>query len=584
MKQLLVVVSLSISMLLSACNLPPQVTPTALPTETPKQTQQKTNTPTPTPEPSATPQVFEMVPVDPVIGIPQGTDGLPWWNDSVFYEIFVRSFYDSNGDGNGDLNGITQKLDYLNDGDPNTQDDLGITGIWLMPIHNSPSYHGYNAIDHYEVNPDYGTLDDLKNLVNEAHVRNMRVILDLVLDITSSENPWFVSGINPASPYHNWYIWSDVDPGYLGSWGQQVWFPLNGKYFYSAFSAYSPDLNYLNPDVRAEAFNIAKYWLEETGIDGFRLDAAKHLIEEGTNQVNTDSTHQFWKEFRVWYKSINPQAMTVGEIWEDTPIMAKYLQGDEFDLSFEFYLAELTIQAINAGNVQQINERLQMAYDLIPNQQFAVFLTNHDQERVMSRFFDNDEKVKAAASIMLTNPGTPFVYYGEEIGMQGDQIHEWSRRPMQWSGELNSGFSTATPWEPLGPAWYDYNVAEETGDPDSLLSHYRNLIRIRNEHAALRVGALSVVDATNPGLYSILRVSQKEAVLVLVNITGEPISDFFLAKSNSALQQGLYSAAVIMGDGQFEAININAIGGFFHHVDGPEIPPYGTVILQLHRN
>ena len=584
MKQLLVVVSLSISMLLSACNLPTQVTPTALPTETPKQTQQKTNTPTPTPEPSATPQVFEMVPVDPVIGIPQGTDGLPWWNDSVFYEIFVRSFYDSNGDGNGDLNGITQKLDYLNDGDPNTQDDLGITGIWLMPIHNSPSYHGYNAIDHYEVNPDYGTLDDLKNLVNEAHVRNMRVILDLVLDITSSENPWFVSGINPASPYHNWYIWSDVDPGYLGSWGQQVWFPLNGKYFYSAFSAYSPDLNYLNPDVRAEAFNIAKYWLEETGIDGFRLDAAKHLIEEGTNQVNTDSTHQFWKEFRVWYKSINPQAMTVGEIWEDTPIMADYLQGDEFDLSFEFYLAELTIQAINAGNVQQINERLQMAYDLIPNQQFAVFLTNHDQERVMSRFFDNDEKVKAAASIMLTSPGTPFVYYGEEIGMQGDQIHEWSRRPMQWSGELNSGFSTATPWEPLGPAWYDYNVAEETGDPDSLLSHYRNLIRIRNEHAALRVGALSVVDATNPGLYSILRVSQNEAVLVLVNITSEPISDFFLAKSNSALQQGLYSAAVIMGDGQFEAININAIGGFFHHVDGPEIPPYGTVILQLHRN
>ncbi len=250
--------------------------------------------------------------------MPQGTDGYPWWNDTVFYEIFVRSFYDSNGDGIGDLNGITEKLDYLNDGNPDTTTDLGITGLWLMPIYPSPSYHGYNATDFYAVNPEFGTLDDLHNLLNAAHARGIRVILDITLNHTSSQHPWFLEAGNPDSPYHDWYIWSDIDPGYTGYWGQQVWFPFNDIYFYSTFSANFADLNYTNPEVMAEMQNVVRFWLEEVGVDGFRLDAAKHMIEEGTNQGNTPATHAFWEDFRTFYKGINPQSITVGEIW-DTP-------------------------------------------------------------------------------------------------------------------------------------------------------------------------------------------------------------------------------------------------------------------------
>jgi alpha-amylase len=173
------------------------------------------------------------VPVQPVTGMPQGTDGYSWWNDTVFYEIFVRSFYDSNGDGIGDFNGITAKLDYLNDGNPETTTDLGVTGIWLMPINPSPSYHGYDVTDYYAVNPDYGTMEDFQNLLDEAHARGIRVIMDLVLNHTSSKHPWFTSSWDPASPTHDWYIWSDTKPAYNGPWGQKVWYPSHGQYYYA---------------------------------------------------------------------------------------------------------------------------------------------------------------------------------------------------------------------------------------------------------------------------------------------------------------------------------------------------------------
>ena len=523
-------------------------------------------------------------PVDPVTSMPLGTDGYPWWNDSIFYEIFVRSFYDSDGDGIGDINGITQKLDYLNDGDPDTNTDLGITGIWLMPINPTPSYHGYSVTDYYDINPDYGTLDDFKALLDAARLRGIRVIIDLVMNHTSNQHPWFISASSLSSPYHDWYTWSETDPGYTGSWGQQVWFPLNGRYYYSTFSAGMPDLNYNNPAVVSQMEDVARFWLEDIGVDGFRLDAAKHIVEEGTIQANSAGTHAWWESFRLFYKEVKPDAMIVGEIWDDTPIMAEYLQGDEFDLSFEFYLAGRTIQSVNEADSSLVGNRLQMAYSLIPNQQFAVFLSNHDQERVMSQVFDDEGKAKAAAALMLTSPGVPFVYYGEEVGMQGDQKDLWYRRPMQWSAATNSGFSAGTLWEPLGPGWQSYNVEVETDNPDSLLMHYRQLIQLRNEHAALRLGDLYIIKTTDERVYSILRVSENEAVLVLVNLSGDTVSDFFLARSDSSLAEGIYSLALMMGEGEFEPIAVNASGGFFHHLALPEIPPYATVILQLQLN
>ncbi|HOJ00054.1 MAG TPA: alpha-amylase family glycosyl hydrolase [Anaerolineaceae bacterium] len=279
----------------------------------------------------------------------QGTEEYPWWNDSVFYEIFVRSFYDSDGDGIGDFNGIVEKMDYLNDGNPNISTDLGITGIWLMPINPSPSYHGYSVTDYYSVNPEYGTMDDFKNFLNEAHKRGIKVIIDLVLNHTSNQHPWFLNAADPTSPYHDWYIWSDTDPGYVGSWGQKIWFEQGDEYYYSTFSEFMPDLNYTNPEVTQEMQNIVQFWVNEVGVDGFRLDAAKHLIEEGIQQANTISTHSWYEKFRPALKQINPHALTVGEIWEDTRINAEYLQGDEGDPVTDYRLS-LEASNLPGGN------------------------------------------------------------------------------------------------------------------------------------------------------------------------------------------------------------------------------------------
>jgi alpha-amylase len=276
-----------------------------------------------------------------------------------------------------------------------------------------------------------------------------------------------------------------------------------------------------------------------------------------------------------------PEALIVGEIWEETAINAEYLQGDEFDLSFEFDLAFAFLNAVIDGNHDELNEQIRLSDRLIPSHQYATFLSNHDLERVMSQLQDNEDMAKVAASLLLTAPGVPFLYYGEEIGMQGDQVHEWFRRPMQWSGEQYGGFSTGAVWEPLGPAWESYNVALQTDDPSSILSHYRALIHARNQHAALRVGNLQVLSTTSKAIYSILRVSQSEIVLVLINLSGEPVTDFWLAKSDSSIAEGNYTPVPILGGERFSPIPVDAKGGFFHKVSGLAIPPYGTYILQL---
>lgn len=539
-----------------------------------------------TPVETETPNLPEVdltaYPVEPVIGLPQGTDGYPWWNDSVFYEVFVRSFFDSDGDGIGDLNGLIEKLDYLNDGDPETTTDLGITGIWLMPIFPSPSYHGYDVTDYYDINPEYGTMDEFKSLLDEAHARGIRVIIDLVINHTSSQHPWFLQATDPSSPYHDWYIWADTDPGYSGSWGQQVWYPSHGDYYYSSFTSSMPDLNYTNPDVTAQMEDVVQFWLEDVGVDGFRMDAAKHLIEEGIIQANSDSTHAWWKDFRTFYKQVSQDALVVGEVWEDTLTTARYLQGDELDLSFEFWLADTMISAANGSWNEGVNNQMELSYSQIPDMQYAVFLTNHDQDRVFSQLDEDDQKMALAASLLLTSPGVPFVYYGEEIGMQGEQIHERIRRPMQWVGDAAyAGFTTGMPWQALGTGWMLYNVTDEAVNPDSILSWYRTLINIRTQHAALRVGDLAVLTTTNDAVYSCLRVSDNEAVLVIINLSGQPVDEVWLAKSESNLQEGTYQLVSILGGGGFEPIEINAQGGLFHLVGEPQIPAYGIYILQL---
>ena len=550
MKKHVVVVIVTLMLVLSAC------TPA---------------TPAPTPTPTLTPTA---IPVAPVTGLPQGTDGYSWWNDTVFYEIFVRSFYDSNGDGIGDFNGITQKLDYLQ--------GMGVTGLWLMPIYPSPTYHGYDATDYYSVNPEYGTMDDFKNLLSEAHQRGIRVIDDLVLDYTSSQNPWFLDALDPNSTHHDWYIWSATDPGYPGPWGEQVWFSSGGDYFYALWGTSNPNLNYKNPAVSTEMDNVATYWLKTVGVDGFRLDAIMYLIQDGANQVNTDATHAWLQQFRTVYKAADPNALTVGELaGQSAGVMASYTNGDQLDLSFDFGLARAFVSAAKSGNAGNANGQMRLSYKLVKPLQFAPFLTNHDDDRLMTQLENDNSKSKVAASLLLTAPGVPFIYYGEELGLQGSGSDPMKRRPMQWSTDPNGGFSIVSPWEELGPNWHTNNVALESTNPNSLLTWYQTLIHTRNDHAALRVGDVNVLTTLSSGLYSILRISKGEAVLVLVNLTNTPISQYSLTISKSAMAAGTYSVLPILGSGTFSDLTTSAAGGFSKYIPTAEVTAYGTLILQL---
>ena len=519
--------------------------------------------------------------VQPVTGLPEGTDGYAWWNDTVFYQIFVRSFYDSNGDGIGDFNGIIEKLDYLNDGDPRTTTDLGITGLWLMPINPSTSYHGYDVTDYYAVHPDFGTLDDFKHLLEECHARGIRVIIDMVFNHTSVEHPWFQEARdNPASERRNWYIWSDEDPNYRGPWNQEVWYPTVSGYFYAVFWSGMPDLNYTNPAVTAEMENVSRFWLDEVGVDGFRLDAARHLIENGQEQENTEATHTWWKNFRTSYKAINPQALTVGEIWTTNYAVVDYVKGDELDLAFNFDLASAILNYVGSRDAENMAASLRRSFDLFPPGTYATFITNHDQERTMSAFFKDTDLARLASGVLFTGPGVPFIYYGEEIGMTGTKPDPNIRTPMQWSAEHAAGFTTGTAWGSVNRNYTEVNVAAQTDDPDSLLSYYRTLIHLRNNHAALRVGEFTLLNTTHDSVLAFLRHSREETLLVMINLGEEAAAQVSLSVNRSPLA-GSYRGMTLLGEGEIADLAVADTGGFTEYIPLYEIPANGTLVIQL---
>ena len=417
-----------------------------------------------------------------------------------------------------------------------------------MPIFPSPSYHGYDVTDYYGINPQYGTMDDFKRLLEEAHKRGIRVIIDMVLNHTSDQHPWFKDAKkNVDSPYRNWYVWSDTDPGYKGPWGEKVWYPTLHGYYYGIFESFMPDLNYNNPEVTAEMTKIFSFWLKDVGVDGFRLDAAKHLIEEGANQANTQSTHTWYQKFYPAYKEINPNAMTVGEVSGDgVSISSRYVTNNEFDLIFNFQLASAFINSIQTHNAHTVETLIKATDKFIPDLQYSPFLTNHDQNRVMSQLGNDVNKAKAAAALLLTTPGTPFIYYGEEIGMLGMKPDENIRRPMQWNSEKDAGFTTGKPWQLLDTNYKEVNVEMQINDPNSLLNFYHELIDIRNLHSALRTGNYFEVKSNNPGIYAALRMDENETVLVVINLSDKPITDYTLAleddSSNRWNIQGGYFA------------------------------------------
>lgn len=529
-----------------------------------------TSPPVPTPTLVPTPAVIKPV--------------TPWWNDTVFYEIKVRSFYDSNGDGIGDINGVTAMLDYLNDGNPNTNTDLGITGIWLMPFYPSPSTHGFNITGFYAVNPQLGTMEDFKRLLDACHSRGIRVIIDLVLHNTSIEHPWFVQSRDPESPYRTWYLWSDTNPGFKGPGGQQVWFHAPTGWYLAYFWEGSPDLNVANPDVTAELYNVTRFWLMDIGVDGFRLDAIGKLIPEGTVLIETSATHNWFKKYYTFYKSVKQNAMTIGEVWTPDVIAAPYVTDHETDLTFEFDLSTAIRNSLINGTITEVLDTLQNGTSLFPAGQYGIFLTNHDMRRVMRQFDGDLSKAKAAAALYLTLPGVPFIYYGEEIGMTGEfnQVN-----PMQWSAGDYAGFSTFDQAKQIDAELHvdsnytSSNVATESNQKDSLLNHYRWLISLRNTHPALRSTSMVILPTENPALFASLRYTEDEMILVLVNVSGSVVLDYGVNIKKGTLLAGQYIPVNLFGEETPFILEINQFGGATNYRPFSVIPPYGTVILQI---
>lgn len=504
-----------------------------------------------------------------------------WWNDRVFYEIFIRSFQDSDGDGMGDIQGIIDRLDYLNDGNPMTADDLGITGIWLMPPAEAYSYHGYDVTDYYAVESDYGSMADMQRLIAEAHARGIAVIVDMVVNHSSSRHPWFMASRLGEEPYADWYIWEDENPGYPGPWGAPAWHKAGGRYYYGVFWDGMPDFNYLNPDVTQEMYDVATFWLRDMGVDGFRLDAIKHIIEIGEMQENRPESRQWLSGYEAHLESVSPNSFTVGEIYGGPSfVVARYVQEDAIDVGFDFKLAQEMIAAAQRGTNSQIARAHRNAMRDYPLNQFATFLTNHDQNRLANQLLNDRGRNKVAASLLLTGPGVPFLYYGEEIGMSGTKPDERIRTPMQWENAAFAGFTDGDSiWQPLQAAENvaAANVADQTHDPDSLLSHYRRLIHLRNTNSALRQGGLQAVESSERGIYAFLRYDRQQTLLVVINLDDEAAHDFTLTLEASELD--LSAAALIAGEGELAAPEINARGGFDAYAPAPVLAPHSLLLI-----
>jgi len=499
-----------------------------------------------------------------------------WWNQSVFYEIFVRSFYDSNGNGIGDFNGITAKINYLNDGDSNTKADLGIKGIWLMPINASPSYHGYDVTDYKAVNTQYGTTADFKNMVNEAHKKGIKVIIDFVINHTSSQHPWFIKSANNDAFYRNFYRWNTTKPTYKGPWGQDLWYTKNGSNYYALFWSEMPDLNYNYQPVKDSIFDAAKFWIDSMHIDGFRLDAAMYLYENGSNVLNQPETFQFWTDFNAYCKSLNPNFMTVGEVWTSTSTVKNY--NNKLDNCFDFDLATAFLNTVKSSNTFQLRNTIKYAYDNLQFNKFSTFLTNHDQNRVFDEMNGDINKLKALAAMYLTLPGTPYLYYGEEIGMKGVKPDEKIRTPMQWNANTNAGFSSVNPWQAVNNNFSIYNVQSMETDANSLLNYYKNLIQIRNSFPALSVGNYQNVICTDSAVFSFLRIYNNQPYLVLTNTANRTINGLNSLINMLAWANGNFKCKELLTN-KTESFYVtdNAIGGI-------TLAPYETKILQLDRS
>ena len=441
------------------------------------------------------------------------------WPHAVTYQVFVRSFADGNKDGIGDLPGLTAKLDYLT--------DLGVQALWLLPVHPSPSYHQYDVTDYRAIHPDYGTMEDFETFLAAAKKRGMRVILDLVVNHTSRGHPWFESAATgPDNEFFDYYVWkrrdevgsltvarTGPDTDNLRRWNETP--GVDDHYYYAYFTGGMPDLNFDNPEVRREIYDIGRFWLEK-GVDGFRLDAAKHIFPDD----RAADTVAFWEEFRAEMEKTNPDVFLVGEVWTDGNEAKQYLPG--LRSIFNFEMAGSILEAVSSGRGTGLAARhagLRKQYGAVLADFIdATFLSNHDQNRVMSVLGDDGDRARVAASLLLTLPGSPFIYYGEEIGMRGLKPDPFIREPMLWQ-------ASPDPWRARSREVRhskDHKVepvAVQTQDGPSLLNHYKSLIRLRRDTAALSAGEIEPLENLHERLVAFFRRHPSGDVLVIHNVS-----------------------------------------------------------------
>jgi maltose alpha-D-glucosyltransferase/alpha-amylase len=488
-----------------------------------------------------------------------------WYKDAVFYELHVKAFQDSSGDGVGDFEGLIQRLDYVA--------GLGVDVIWLLPFYPSPLRDdGYDIADYYGIHPNYGTIDQVQRFLDEAHKRGLKVIADLVLNHTSSDHPWFQRARRApkGSPERDFYVWSDDDTLYKeariiftdtepSNW---TWDPVAQQYYWHRFFSHQPDLNWDNPVVKETMFQVMEYWLER-GLDGFRADAVPYLIErEGTICENLPETHDILKEFRVRLESKYPGRILLAEANQWPEDVRPYFgeNGEEFHMAFHFPLMPRIFMAVRQGIRKPIVEIIERTPAIPEDCQWCMFLRNHDEltlemvtdeerdymyreyaadprmrinlgiRRRLAPLMDNDRrKIELLNSILFTMPGSPIIYYGDEIGM-GDNVwlgdRDGVRTPMQWSPDRNAGFSRAQPERlylpAISDAVYGYqavNVEAQEHSPYSLLNWTKRLIRVRKQHRAFGRGSITFLQPENPHVLAYLREYQGDVILVVNNLS-----------------------------------------------------------------
>src|ERR1700728_3359968 len=490
-----------------------------------------------------------------------------WYKDAVIYQLHIKSFFDSNGDGIGDFAGLIEKLDYIA--------ELGVNTIWLLPFYPSPRRDdGYDISDYCDVHPDYGIRADARRFIAEAHARGLRVITELVLNHTSDQHPWFQRARNspPGSWAREFYVWSDTDTRYAGTRiifldtekSNWTWDPVANAYYWHRFYSHQPDLNFDNPLVLKAMLSVLRYWLA-LGIDGLRLDAVPYLVErEGTSNENLPETHAILKRIRAEMDAGFPGRMLLAEanMWPED-VQQYFGNGDECHMAFHFPLMPRMYMALAQEDRFPITDILRQTPDIPPQCQWAIFLRNHDEltlemvtdkerdylwqqyavdtrarlnlgiRRRLAPLLQRDRRrIELLNSLLLSMPGAPVIYYGDEIGM-GDNIHlgdrDGVRTPMQWSLDRNGGFSRADPASLVLPAIMDplygygaVNVEAESRDPHSILNWMRRMLAVRRRHPALGRGTLTFLYPKNRKILVYLRQYDDETLLCVANIAHSP--------------------------------------------------------------